>query len=293
MEIGLLAKRAFCVQADVRLCDALATMWANGFSQLPIVDGEGKQVGSIREDGLVREYMAVCSAGIDPDRALVGKWTDDPFDEVSPETDVCSVLPMLQCAPAVVIPNDKGQVERIFTRADVVNMVLHNVPGVPGRPATWTYEWVTEICSDQRPESAELEFKEAMPKRKSKIDETVAAMANTSGGVIIIGVKAAGGRAAEVSPIPLGGEPDVGIRQSIASRVDAPSPLQFAVHVLPTPGSDFSEGVLVIEVARSGLLNAVDGVFRRRDGASNRAMTATEVGEAYGRCLVPGNSTVP
>ena len=56
-----------------------------------------------------------------------------------------------------------------------------------GRPLSEiTFEDVEEYCRERRPETTELDYKRQLPKDLSK---HIAAMSNTLGGVIIIGVE--------------------------------------------------------------------------------------------------------
>ncbi len=53
-----------------------------------------------------------------------------------------------------------------------------------------TYEKIKRFCEEQNPEGETIEYKEAFPSDNWKLAKSISAMANTYGGIILIGVKA-------------------------------------------------------------------------------------------------------
>lgn len=111
----------------------------------------------------------------------------------------------------------------------------------------------------------------------------VAAMANTGGGLIILGVEEDGQARASATPEVLLSDAEVGrIRQIVASLV-AP---HVAFDVITVPGSSEGSGFILLVVPQSSaaphavLIN--DGLrYPRRNGATTRYLSEPEVAEAY------------
>ncbi len=135
-------------------------------------------------------------------------------------------------------------------------------------------------------EDQDLEFKQVLygnsDADKRELAADVAALANTVGGLLIVGIRDADGVAAELTPVPLGEDEVLRMRQVIASAV-AP-PLDLAVHRVSAPDSD--AGYYLIEIPASAdaphAVRTNDALrYPRRDGARKRWLAESEVADAY------------
>src|SRR5216684_1676316 len=111
-------------------------------------------------------------------------------------------------------------------------------------------------------ESFDLEFKEALflptDAGKHELAEDVAAMANTRGGLVVLGIKDANGRAEALKPVPLSEVEDRRMRSVIADLV-FPQP-DWDVHQIANPESAAS-GFYALVIRPSAL--KPHGVFIR------------------------------
>ncbi|HEY8212267.1 MAG TPA: ATP-binding protein, partial [Myxococcaceae bacterium] len=132
-------------------------------------------------------------------------------------------------------------------------------------------------------EDADLDFKEALyaESRQADLAADVAAMANSRGGVLLIGI---GGNdiAAILSPVQVTDAEERRMRQIIADRV-FPRP-DYEIAAIPIGGSP-DQGVFVIAIPKSPFAPhaARDGGLRYyvRDGARNRPLSESEIADAY------------
>lgn len=136
-------------------------------------------------------------------------------------------------------------------------------------------------------EDTDLEFKQALYGRadddKRSLSGDIAAMANTVGGAIVIGVVDADGAAAGLNAVALSEEEELRMRQTVTELV-APVP-QFAIHRVPEQVGA-QTGFYIIAVPASA--NAPHAVrinqalrYPRRDGARVRWLSESEVADAY------------
>lgn len=158
--------------------------------------------------------------------------------------------------------------------------------GVPLDDITETA--IARLIDGHVSEDADLDYKTRLyePNEKGNADlaSDVAAMANTAGGVILIGIAENDRSEADhATPVPLRGA-DIGrIQQVIAARV---SPLpDFDVRLLPANDQD-ETGFVLIAVARSArapLAARVGDALRysRRVGSTTRHLSESEVAAAY------------
>jgi cystathionine beta-synthase len=98
--------------------DAIKKMDEAGISQLPVIDSEGKSVGSVRESRLMSKALE--------DRELLERPIIDvmepSFPVVEESTDTKSVVTLLKNSPAVLI-EEFGRVNGIVTRHDVLEFI--------------------------------------------------------------------------------------------------------------------------------------------------------------------------
>ena len=157
-----------------------------------------------------------------------------------------------------------------------------------GRLGDITYQQILGLVVDHITEAYDLDFKSELyggnDEAKRALAGDVAALANTAGGVVVVGVQEdEHARAVDVPDVDLGDAQETRMRQIVASLV-APMPV---LDILPIRNpSDTSRGVWVIAVPRSTraphavLVN--DGLrYPRRNGSTTRYLSEPEVAAAY------------
>ncbi len=137
-------------------------------------------------------------------------------------------------------------------------------------------------------ESFDLEFKEALflptDAGKHELAEDVAAMANTRGGLVVLGIKDANGRAEALKPVPLSEVEDRRMRSVIADLV-FPQP-DWDVHQIANPESAAS-GFYALVIRPSALkphgvfINRKNLRYPVRNQAGKRFLSEVEVSDAY------------
>lgn len=136
-------------------------------------------------------------------------------------------------------------------------------------------------------EDADLDFKStlygATDGAKRDLASDVAAMANTVGGAIVLGVQEDDATAVDLTPLALSDGEELRMRQIVAG-LTAPH-VAFSVRRVPTEGDD-QQGWYVLEVPRSSwaphAVRVNDALrYPRRDGASTRYLSESEVADAY------------
>lgn len=137
-------------------------------------------------------------------------------------------------------------------------------------------------------EEQDLEYKRELygntDKEKKDLAGDVAALANTVGGLLILGIQENNGAAAGLMPVQLSDQEEVRIRQVVASLV-VPYP-QVTVHrILSSTAQD--QGYYLIEVPRSPLAPHAVRVnnealrYPKRNGSSIRWLAESEIADAY------------
>jgi cystathionine beta-synthase len=98
--------------------EAIVKMDQNGVSQLPVIDSEGKSVGSVRESRLMAKAL--------DDRDNLEKplidMMEPSFPVVDESIDTMSALSLLKSSPALLI-EEFGRVTAIVTRHDVLEFI--------------------------------------------------------------------------------------------------------------------------------------------------------------------------
>lgn len=112
-----------CVGPKDKVIDAVELMWKNGFSQLPVKEGD-RYIGSISESTIL---MKIARAGRARDIYLsnVEEHMDEVFPIVSEDTPVRTVLPLFEYTPAV-LTSRRGEVVGIVTKADIINRLKNS-----------------------------------------------------------------------------------------------------------------------------------------------------------------------
>lgn len=136
-------------------------------------------------------------------------------------------------------------------------------------------------------EDSDLDFKEALygnsDSARRDLSGDIAALANTIGGVVVLGVRDEEAVAVELTPVALSDAEEVRMQQVAASHI-APH-ASFTIHRVPTE-ANLSLGYYLIEVPRSPqsphAVRVGAGLrYPRRSGASIRWLTESEVADAY------------
>lgn len=147
---------------------------------------------------------------------------------------------------------------------------------------------LADLVAGRVSESFDLDFKAALYERtdqgKRSLAGDVAALANTAGGIIVLGIEEDGQAQAAAAPGIVISDGEIRrMRQVIASLV-APMP---AVEILPVPASPGSErGFLIItaspSLSRPHAVLVNEGMrFPVRNGATTRYLSEAEVASAY------------
>ena len=162
--------------------------------------------------------------------------------------------------------------------------------GILGAPAdALGVEHLSGLVEGAVEERFDLEFKERhygnSDGEKRDLATDVAAMANTAGGLILIGIQEDDhARASALTPVEISDSVRGRIRQIVSSGV-SPMPT-FDVHLIPGDASDSTHGFVIIAVPRSRMApHAVlvnDGLrYPRRNGPTIRYLSEAEVAGAY------------
>jgi len=107
------------IQKTTSVSDAIEVMRRNGFSQLPVMDGE-RSVGSISEGTLLDHLLAQKrNEGQSHD---VSDIMDEPFPQVGEDAPVSLLTNLLKFYPAVLVQR-KGSIVGIVTKADLLGML--------------------------------------------------------------------------------------------------------------------------------------------------------------------------
>lgn len=107
------------VQQNVTVQEAVEIMRSNGFSQLPVFNGD-KPVGGISERTLL-DQMLYSDDGIPASRRLVKDIMEDSWPMVAEDAPLSLLSNMLKYYPAVLVQR-QGQVIGIITKADLLGV---------------------------------------------------------------------------------------------------------------------------------------------------------------------------
>lgn len=136
-------------------------------------------------------------------------------------------------------------------------------------------------------EDSDLDFKEDLygssDSEKRELAGDVAALANATGGLIILGIREEEAVAVELTPVVMSDDEEVRMRQVVAGTA-APHP-SMTIHRVPSQ-RDADRGYYLIEVPRSPLqphaVRVNQGLrYPRRDGTTRRWLAESEVADAY------------
>ena len=107
------------IQKVTSISDAIDVMRRNGFSQLPVLDGE-RSVGSISE-GTLLDHMLAAKKNESQDK-VVSEIMDEPFPQVGEDAPVSLLTNLLKFYPAVLVQR-KGGIVGIVTKADLLSIL--------------------------------------------------------------------------------------------------------------------------------------------------------------------------
>jgi predicted transcriptional regulator len=107
------------IQKMTSISDAIDVMRRNGFSQLPIMDGE-RSIGSINEGTLLDHMLE--SKKNESQAKIVSEIMDEPFPQVGEDAPVSLLTNLLKFYPAVLVQR-KGGIVGIVTKADLLGIL--------------------------------------------------------------------------------------------------------------------------------------------------------------------------
>jgi predicted transcriptional regulator len=107
------------IQKDMHISDAIDLMRRNGFSQLPVMDGE-RSIGSISEGTLLDHMLA--SKKNESQAMTVSEIMDEPFPQVGEDAPVSLLTNLLKFYSAVLVQR-KGTIAGIVTKADLLGIL--------------------------------------------------------------------------------------------------------------------------------------------------------------------------
>ena len=107
------------IQKDTTISDAIDVMRRNGFSQLPVMDGE-RSVGSISEGTLLDHMLATKKN--ESQAKTVSEIMDEPFPQVGEDAPVSLLTNLLKFYSAVLVQR-KGGIVGIVTKADILGIL--------------------------------------------------------------------------------------------------------------------------------------------------------------------------
>jgi predicted transcriptional regulator len=106
------------IQRVTSISDAIDLMRRNGFSQLPVMDGE-RSVGSISEGTLLDHMFSVKKN--ESQAKLVSEIMDEPFPQVGEDAPFSLLTNLVKFYPAVLVQK-KGGIVGIITKADLLGI---------------------------------------------------------------------------------------------------------------------------------------------------------------------------
>ena len=115
--LNIASKPVVTVKLGDTLRSAFNIMDRYGFSQLPVVDGEGRVIGTIFESTILR---ALVNRGVDVLDEPVEKHMDAPLPMVDESATIDDVLRLLEQSAAVLIVDAGRRPLGIVTRIDIV-----------------------------------------------------------------------------------------------------------------------------------------------------------------------------
>ncbi len=153
-----------------------------------------------------------------------------------------------------------------------------------GRPIDrLTFADLQRLVETRAAEDTQLDFKRQLYDDGEEMAADVVAMANSTGGAIVIGVEEKDGIASALLPVQLSDQTAVQMRQWLASLT---APRVHDVDVRPIPSADPAAGVYIINVPRSptfphAVVKKMALRYYYRAGPARHPMSEAQVAEAY------------
>jgi predicted transcriptional regulator len=116
---SIMTENPVSVQQIVTIQDAIEVMRRNGFSQLPVFDGD-KPVGGISERTILDQILN-SDDNIPPSRKQVKDIMDDSWPTVAEDAPISLLSNLLKYYPAVLVQR-QGRVVGIVTKADILGV---------------------------------------------------------------------------------------------------------------------------------------------------------------------------
>ena len=110
-------KPVITLHENEKIIKAAKLMWKHGISQIPVVDKNGKPIGTVFEKDLVNAFLMY---GERASNLRVADIMDDVLPIVGPSENIDRVINLLlQGIPAVLVM-DKGKIIGIVTKSDLI-----------------------------------------------------------------------------------------------------------------------------------------------------------------------------
>uniref|UniRef100_A0A7C4BAF5 CBS domain-containing protein n=1 Tax=Thermofilum pendens TaxID=2269 RepID=A0A7C4BAF5_THEPE len=108
------------VEPHVPLVKATQIMWERGFSQLPVLEGGKRNIGTLFEDDVLQAFLKESRRAA---QLTVADVMSDPLPIVSAETKVGRVARLLSRTPAILV-EEGMMIVGIITKSDVAKLLL-------------------------------------------------------------------------------------------------------------------------------------------------------------------------
>jgi len=114
----IMNKKIISVDVDTPIQNVVEIMRKNGFSQLPVMEGN-RIVGSINERSILEHLL---SNKEKPGDTLVQAIMEESFPSVGEKAPISLVTSLLKVYPAVIVQK-RGDIEGIITKSDVIGVI--------------------------------------------------------------------------------------------------------------------------------------------------------------------------
>lgn len=114
----IMNKKIISVDVDTPIQNVVEIMRKNGFSQLPVMEGN-RIVGSINERSILEHLL---SKKEKPGDTLVKAIMEESFPSVGEKAPISLVTSLLKVYPAVIVQK-RGNIEGIITKSDVIGVI--------------------------------------------------------------------------------------------------------------------------------------------------------------------------
>ena len=118
--VEIMTTEIISVQRTATVHETIEIMRRNGYSQLPVMDGD-KPVGGVTERTLL-DHILYNDDGIPASRKLVGDIMEESWPMVSEEAPLTLLSNLLKYYQAVLVQR-QGQVMGIITKADLLGVI--------------------------------------------------------------------------------------------------------------------------------------------------------------------------